>query len=252
MTDRHVALITGAASGIGRAVARTFAARGDAVVLADVDSDGLHATAELLADEDRGRVPVEVVECDVSSERSVVELLSTAKRIHGRLDYAFNNAGVEQRRATIADCTEESWDRTIGIDLKGVWLSMKHEIALMRATGGCIVNTSSIVGTRGVFGAPSYVAAKHGIIGLTRCAAIEEATNNIRVNAVAPGHIRTPMVQRVIDKEPAKEDAYLDNAVLHRLGEAAEVASVVDWLCSGASSFVTGEVIAVDGGVLAK
>lgn len=252
MSQTQVALITGAASGIGRAAAREFARRGDAVVLADLDEDGLAETERLITRDDAIRTPVQAIGCDVSSEESVTALLAAVGDRHQRLDYAFNNAGVEQRRATIADCTEENWDRTVDTDLKGVWLSMKHEIALMRGTGGCIVNTSSVVGSRGVFGAPAYVASKHAIIGLTRCAAIEEAGNGIRVNAVAPGHIRTPMVQRVIDNEPAKEDAYLNNAVLHRLGEAEEVGSVVGWLCSDASAFVTGEVIAVDGGVLAK
>lgn len=262
MPDRQVSLITGAASGIGRAAAIALAGRGDDVVLADVDADGLAATADQLRATsgavDGAGPTIDTVTCDVSDERSVAGLLDHVRSRHGRLDFAFNNAGVEQQRATVADCSEDNWDRTIAIDLKGIWLSMKHEIALMRSGtstrsgDAAIVNTSSVVGSRGVFGAPAYVAAKHGIIGLTRCAAIEEAPNRIRVNAIAPGHIRTPLVQRVIDKEPAKEQTYRDNSLLGRLGEAEEVARVVDWLCSDAASFVTGEVVSVDGGVLAR
>lgn len=257
-SDPQVALVTGAASGIGLAAATAFADRGDRVVLADVDDVTLDAAAERLATRVAAPDRIDAVHCDVSDERSVIALLDEIRARHGRLDFAFNNAGVEQRRATVADCTEDNWDRTIAIDLKGIWLSMKHQITLMRDTaagseaGGSIVNTSSVVGSRGVFGAPAYVAAKHGIIGLTRCAAVEEAAHRIRVNAVAPGHIRTPLVERVIDKEPAKEETYRNNALLGRLGEADEVASVVTWLCSPASSFVTGEVIAVDGGVLVR
>ncbi|SDT31537.1 SDR family NAD(P)-dependent oxidoreductase [Microlunatus soli] len=257
MPDRQVSLVTGAASGIGRAAAIAFADRGDDVVLADVDADGLTATADLLRNAAGPQAVIDAVPVDVSDERSVGDLLGHVRSQHGRLDYAFNNAGIEQQRATIVDCTEDNWDRTIAIDLKGIWLSMKHEILLMResTTGGgdaAIVNTSSVVGSRGVFGAPAYVAAKHGIIGLTRCAAVEEAPNGIRVNAVAPGHIRTPLVQRVIDREPAKEQTYRDNALLGRLGQPEEVAGAVTWLCSDAASFVTGDVISVDGGVLVR
>lgn len=248
--SRRVALVTGGASGIGRAAALRFAETGAAVVVADVDVEGGAGTvAEIEA---RGGA-AEFVACAVQHEDQVRQLLATVDEHWGRLDCALNNAGVEQRRATIAECTEDNWDTTIAIDLKGIWLSMKHEIPLLRRSGGgAIVNTSSIVGQRGVRGAPAYVAAKHGIIGLTRCAALEEAEHGIRVNAICPGHIRTPMVQRVIDKEPAKEQAYLDNAALARLGEPDEVAKLVVWLCGPDASFLTGDAIAVDGGVLAR
>lgn len=246
----RVALVTGGASGIGLAAVSRWAAAGVQVVVADVDAAAGQRVVDELAG---GGQDVTFVHCDVASEESVRDLLTSIERTCGRLDMAFNNAGVEQRRATVTDCTEDNWDRTIDTNLKGIWLSMKHEIALMRrAGGGAIVNTTSIVGSRGVYGAPAYVASKHGIIGLTRCAALEEAPNNIRVNAVAPGHILTPMVERVIDKEPQKRDAYLANTPLGRLGTSADVAQVVTWLCSEDAAFVTGSVVDVDGGILAR
>lgn len=244
-----VALVTGGSSGIGLATARRFVDEGCRVVLADIDeAAGERAAAQLAA---LGEVHFQV--CDVSQETSVRQLLEVVEGRFGRLDRAFNNAGVEQRRSTIVDCTEDNWRRTLDTNLTGVWLSLKHEIELMRrGGGGAIVNTTSIVGSRGVQGAAAYVASKHGIIGLTRCAALEEAEQGIRVNAVAPGHILTPMVERVIDKEPHKRDAYLANTPLGRLGSADDVARVVTWLCSDNAGFVTGSVVDVDGGVLAR
>lgn len=246
----RVALVTGGASGIGLATVRRWSTQGIRVIAADVDeAAGRTAVADLASE----GLEATFLHCDVASEASVREMLEQIEATYGRLDMAFNNAGVEQRRATVVDCTEDNWDRTIDTNLKGVWLSMKHEIGLMRRSGGgAIVNTTSVVGSRGVYGAPAYVASKHGIIGLTRGAAIEEAPNNIRVNAVAPGHIRTPMVERVIEKEPQKLDAYLTNTPLGRLGSADEVAQVVTWLCSEAAGFVTGSVVDVDGGVLSR
>lgn len=246
----RVALVTGGASGIGLATVRRWSAEGIQVVAADVDdAAGQSAVADLAKD----GLQAAFLHCDVASEASVRETLERVEAMYGRLDMAFNNAGVEQRRATVIDCTEDNWDRTVDTNLKGVWLSMKHEISLMRRSGGgAIVNTTSVVGSRGVYGAPAYVASKHGIIGLTRCAALEEAPHNIRVNAVAPGHILTPMVERVITKEPQKHDAYLANTPLGRLGSADDVAQAVTWLCSEAAAFVTGSVVDVDGGVLSR
>ncbi|CAM3667827.1 SDR family NAD(P)-dependent oxidoreductase [Occultella aeris] len=248
--SQRVALVTGGGSGIGRAVALRFAAGDAAVVIADVDADGGARTAAEI--ESAGGTAL-FVPCAVQREDDMRALAAVIEERWGRLDHAVNCAGVEQQRAIIADCTEENWDRTIDIDLKGIWLSMKHEIPLLRrAGGGAIVNTSSVVGVRGVRAAAAYVAAKHGIIGLTRCAALEEAEHGIRVNAILPGHIRTPMVERVITKEPVKEQAYLDNAALRRLGDPDEVARLATWLCGPDASFMTGDAIAVDGGVLAR
>lgn len=244
-----VALVTGAASGIGAASAVGFAKRGAHVVIADVDIEGGERTARAAAEHG---VTAEFIHCSVGQEASVADLLAALEARFGRLDYAHNNAGVEQRRARVVDCTEENWDTTVDTNLKGVWLSMKYEIPLLSRQGGAIVNTSSMVGLGGVPGAPAYVASKHGIIGLTRAAALEVADDGIRVNAVCPGNIRTPMVDRVLAKEPHKENEYVANTPLGRIATPDEVANAVLWLCSAESSFVTGDALSVDGGVVAK
>lgn len=242
-----ISLVTGAASGIGAATALAFAGRGATVLLADIDTAGAARVAE------RARALGSVAEaahCSVADEGSVAALASLVRERFGRLDVAVNNAGVEQRRATVAACTEDNWDRTIDVNLKGVWLSMKHEIPLL-VDGGAIVNMSSMVGLVGVAGAPAYVASKHGIIGLTRAAALELADRRIRVNAVCPGNIRTPMVERVLAREPAKESEYAARTPLGRLGTPDEVADAVLWLCAPGAGFVTGHALSVDGGVVA-
>lgn len=247
-----VALVTGGASGIGAASALAFARRGADVVIADIDDEGGARVVQAIRAKG---ATAEYVHCPVAEESAVAALMSTVDERFGRLDYAHNNAGVEQRRATVVECTEDNWDRTIDTNLKGIWLSMKHEIPLMLRGGGAgaaIVNTSSMVGQVGVPGAPAYVASKHGIIGLTRAAALEVAAQGIRVNAVCPGNIRTPMVERVLAREPAKEQEYLGNTPLGRIAAPEEVANAVLWLCSGESSFVTGHALNVDGGVVAR
>ena len=172
---------------------------------------------------------------------------------YGRIDYAFNNAGIEGASAPTHECTEENWERTIGVNLKGTWLCMKHEIQHMLKQGkGAIVNCASIAGLVGFQGLPVYVASKHGVVGLTKTAALEYAKSGIRVNAVCPGVIKTNMVDRITGKEKEVEKQFENMEPVGRMGQPEEVAEAVIWLCSDAASFVTGDAMAVDGGWTAQ
>ena len=247
-----VALVTGGASGIGRACAQLFASEGASVVVSDVALEGGHETVRLI-EEDGGEAFF--VEADVSKAAQVEALVGGTVEAYGHLDYAFNNAGIEGRMATnTADYLEEDWDRVITVNLKGVWLCMKHEIAhMLRQGGGSIVNNSSVEGLVGLEGTSAYAASKHGVVGLTKTAALEYAQSGIRVNAVCPGLIRTPMVERYTggDAETEAQWAAIFEPV-GRMGSSEEVAEAVVWLCSEAASFVTGHAMAVDGGFLAR
>ena len=247
-----VALVTGGASGIGRACAQLFAREGASVVVSDVALEGGHETVRLI-EEDGGEAFF--VEADVSKAAQVEALVGGTVEAYGHLDYAFNNAGIEGRMATnTADYLEEDWDRVIAVNLKGVWLCMKHEIAhMLRQGGGSIVNNSSVEGLVGLPGTSAYAASKHGVVGLTKTAALEYAQSGIRVNAVCPGLIRTPMVERYTggDAETEAQWAAIFEPV-GRMGSSEEVAEAVVWLCSEAASFVTGHAMAVDGGFLAR
>jgi NAD(P)-dependent dehydrogenase (short-subunit alcohol dehydrogenase family) len=247
-----VALVTGGASGIGRACAQLFAREGASVVVSDVAVEGGEETVRLIG-EDGGEASF--VEADVSKALEVESLVRRALEAYGRLDYAFNNAGIEGRMATnTADYPEEDWDRVIAVNLKGVWLCMKHEIDQMLAQGGgSIVNNSSVEGLVGLQGTSAYAASKHGVVGLTKTAALEYAQSGIRVNAVCPGLIRTPMVERYTggDAETEAQWAAIFEPV-GRMGSPDEVAEAVVWLCSEAASFVTGHAMAVDGGFVAR
>jgi NAD(P)-dependent dehydrogenase (short-subunit alcohol dehydrogenase family) len=247
-----VALVTGGASGIGRACAQLFASEGASVVVSDVALEGGHETVRLIED-DGGEAFF--VEADVSKAAQVEALVGGTVEAYGHLDYAFNNAGIEGRMATnTADYLEEDWDRVIAVNLKGVWLCMKHEIAhMLRRGGGSIVNNSSVEGLVGLQGTSAYAASKHGVVGLTKTAALEYAQSGIRVNAVCPGLIRTPMVERYTggDAETEAQWAAIFEPV-GRMGSSEEVAEAVVWLCSEAASFVTGHAMAVDGGFLAR
>ena len=247
-----VALVTGGASGIGRACAQLFAREGASVVVSDVALEGGQQTVRLI-EEDGGEASF--VEADVSKAAQVEALVGRTVEIYGRLDYAFNNAGIEGRMATnTADYPEEDWDRVIAVNLKGVWLCMKHEIPQMLSQGGgSIVNNSSVEGLVGLEGTSAYAASKHGVVGLTKTAALEYAQSGIRVNAVCPGLIRTPMVERY-SRGDAEIEAQLAASLepVGRMGSPEEVAEAVVWLCSEAASFVTGHAMAVDGGFLAR
>jgi NAD(P)-dependent dehydrogenase (short-subunit alcohol dehydrogenase family) len=245
-----VIFITGASSGIGRATALAFAREGASVALADVGDQGGLETVRLV--EARGARAL-FVHCDVSSDREVRSALGKTIETFGRLDCAFNNAGIEGQQASTADCTEENWDRVLSVNLKGIWLCMKHEIPLLLKQGrGAIVNCSSIAGLVGFPGIPAYVASKHGVVGLTKTAALELAKTGIRVNAVCPGVIETPMIERFVHGEALIRQQLVGGEPIGRVGQPEEIAETVLWLCSDAASFVTGQPIAVDGGWVAQ
>lgn len=243
-----VALVTGGSFGIGRATSIAFAKKGAKVVIADWVEDN-----ETLSTINESGGEAIFIKCDVSKTTEIKELIKKTISTFGRLNYAFNNAGIEGISAPVQDCTEENWDKTIGVNLKGIWLSMKYEIPEMLKLGkGVIVNCASIAGLVGYQGLPAYVASKHGVIGLTKTAALECAKLGIRVNAVCPGAIKTPMIDRLTGNKKEVEEQFAAMEPIGRLGKPEEVADVVTWLCSDEASFVTGHAMAVDGGWVAQ
>ncbi len=245
-----VAIVTGAATGIGRATAFALAAEGATVVVADVDDD----RGELVVSEinDKGGT-ARFIHADVTDDEQVAALVTTTVDEFGALDVAFNNAGIEGTPAVTHDCTPENWQRTLAVNLTGVWSCMRHEIPrMLERGGGSIVNCSSVAGLVGFATIPAYVASKHGVVGLTKTAALEYAEAGIRVNVVCPGVIDTEMVDRFTGGEPEAEAAMVATEPVGRLGRPEEIADAVVWLCSDRSSFVTGQAIAVDGGFVAR
>jgi NAD(P)-dependent dehydrogenase (short-subunit alcohol dehydrogenase family) len=245
-----VALVTGAGSGIGRASASVFAREGAKVVVADVVVEGGEETVSLIK---RAGGEAMFVRADVSKAAEVEALVNTTVAAYGRLDCAHNNAGIAGKALTITDDTEENWDRIIAINLKGVWLCMKYEIPqMLKQGGGAIVNTASDAGLIGLRRGGSYVASKHGVVGLTKTAALEYAKAGIRVNAVCPGPIDTPMLQQGASRRPQIIEKMVAAQPGGRLGRPEEIAEAAVWLCSEAASFVTGLPMPVDGGYMAQ
>ena len=243
-----VAIITGGSSGIGRATALAFAKKGAKIVI--VDWHESPETMESLTNLDAEAI---FIKCDVSKSADVKAMVKKTIATFGQLDYAFNNAGIEGDSAPTADCTEENWDKTIAINLKGIWLCMQHEIPEMLKQGkGTIVNCSSVAGLVGFKGLPAYVASKHGVIGLTKTAALEYAEQGIRVNAICPGVIQTPMMDRLTGKKKEAIEQFTALEPVGRMGQPEEIANAVVWMCSDEASFVTGHAMAVDGGFVAQ
>ncbi|MGW7689014.1 glucose 1-dehydrogenase [Streptomyces asiaticus] len=241
-----VAFVTGAGSGIGRATAIAFAAEGADVVVADIDSAGSEETARLAAEHD-GQVLT--VKCDVTSSSDIRAAVEQTVREFGRLDIAFNNAGIEQPPAPLVDISEEEWSRLLDIDLRSAFLCMKYEIpAMLENGGGSIVNTSSGAGVVGIRGQAAYVAAKHGLIGLTKSAALDYAAQGVRVNAICPGIIETPMMDRFSGGTAEGRARVIGQEPVGRMGSPEEIASAVLWLSSDLGAFATGHAMVIDGG----
>lgn len=250
--EGKIALVTGGASGIGRATALAFAREGAKLVIADTHEEGGQHTVHLITENGGAAL---FVQADVTSASAVEAMISKTVETYGRLDCAHNNAGIAGRiRAPLHECPEDVWDQVLAINLKGVWLCMKYEIVQMLTQGGgAIVNTASIMGLVGSWsGTSPYNASKHGVVGLTKTAALEYATAGIRVNAVCPGYIRTPLIEHALLSRPAMEAQIIARHPVGRMGHPEEIAEAVVWLCSEAASFVTGHTMTVDGGYVAQ
>jgi NAD(P)-dependent dehydrogenase (short-subunit alcohol dehydrogenase family) len=248
--DGKVAIITGAASGIGKATAILFAQEGAKVVVADITDDLGEETVKMINKSGGKAIFVHV---NISKAEDVENMIKTTVKAYGRLDIIFNNAGIEGASADTANYPENIFDKVVAVNLKGVWLGIKYAVPeLLKNGGGSIINTTSVAGLVGFASSSAYSASKGGIIQLTKTAALEYAKQNIRVNCIAPGVIDTPMIDRIIKDHPEVEEALIQAEPIGRLGKPEEIAQAALFLASGDSSFVTGTVLVVDGGLTAK
>jgi len=248
--EGKVALVTGGGSGIGRATSLAFANEGAKVVIDDINVEGGEETLAMVK---RAGGEAIFVKANVSKATEVEPLVQKAIDTYGRLDCAYNNAGVGEPLKRVHKTSEDNWDRVMATNLKGVYLCMKYEIPHMLKQGkGAIVNTSSLAGLKGLSGQAAYVASKHGVVGLTKSAAIEYATLGIRINCICPGVINTPLIAPNMKDRPHVEKGYIDMEPIGRLGKPEEIASAVLWLCSDEASFAIGSIFSVDGGVVAR
>ncbi|MFC6858760.1 SDR family NAD(P)-dependent oxidoreductase [Zunongwangia atlantica] len=245
MKDK-VALVTGGSKGMGEAAVRIFAEKGASVAILDVD---MEAAEKLSIELNENGANTIAIQCDVSSEAEVEKAIAKVVETYGKLDAAFNNAGIQIPAQDITETSEEDYDKILNVNLKGVWLCMKHELIQMKKQqSGAIVNNSSLAGKVGVPGRTPYVAAKHAILGITKSAAADYASKGIRINAVCPGTIETPMVNDMVNSGDLKREDSINAAPINRLGKASEVADAAVWLCGEESTYVIGQSIAVDGG----
>ena len=249
--EGKVALVTGAASGLGLATARAFAESGASVVLADWNDKAARTAADELAAQGHKAI---AIRCDVADDAQVEAMVAQTVAVFGRLDAAYNNAGVQNVLAEMADTTREDYDRVMGINLRGEWSCMKFELQQMRKQGGgAIVNCSSLGGLVGGAERGIYHAAKHGVLGFTKSAALEYAARGIRINAICPGLIWTPMADRMVAGGQGDALKAMENSIpMGRVGRPEEIANAVLWLCSDAASYVTGQSISVDGGFVMR
>jgi NAD(P)-dependent dehydrogenase (short-subunit alcohol dehydrogenase family) len=247
--DGKVAVITGGASGIGRATALAFAAEGAQIIVSDVAVDGGQETVQLI---EQAGGEARFIKADVTEAEEVEALVQGAVATYGRLDFGINNAGVGGQWGRVSDCDLAGWEQVIKVNLNGVFYCMHYELKqMLQQGGGAIVNTASIAGLRGLIFSSAYSASKHGVIGLTKAAALEYARKNIRINAVCPAFTQTPMFEQLTSIDPTYEEKLKRNIPMKRFGAPSEIAEAILWLCSDASGFMTGQALPLDGGMTA-